>query len=317
MPAENDLTGTPCPACGGQLVAWRTAPGGDPGLAAGRYGLWRCETCGSAVTAGQAPAELHDTGAYRAGEPRLYRVVAPLLRSFDRQRLAMLRAAAPPPGRLLDAGAGRGRFVAAALASGYDASGIEPSARGAGAAAALGLPVRRTGIESADVPASSVDVVTLWHVLEHLDDPAGALAEIGRWLRPSGILLVGVPNLSSWQARAGGDRWYHLDPPRHRVHFTEAGIGKLLRAQGFSVLSTRHLLLEHNPFGMWQSLVSRFTRQPSYLYNLLKRNAPVRSPDLAITLAATALAPVAALAELLAGLAHRGGTIAVLARRAD
>ncbi|MDQ6691296.1 MAG: hypothetical protein M3Z13_00870, partial [Candidatus Dormibacteraeota bacterium] len=75
--------------------------------------------------------------------------------------------------------------------------------------------------------------------------------------------------------------------------------------------------LEHNPFGMWQSLVNRLTRQPSYLYNLLKRNAPVRSRDLAITIAALPLLPVAALAELIAGLCHRGGTIAVLAQRAE
>ncbi|MDQ6608051.1 MAG: class I SAM-dependent methyltransferase [Actinomycetota bacterium] len=317
MPSENDLTGTPCPACGGRLVAWRAVPASEPGLTAGRYELWRCATCGSAVTAGEASPELHETGAYRAGQPRLYRLVTPLLRSFDRQRLAMLRAAAPPPRRLLDAGAGRGRFLAAALAAGYDAFGIEPSARGAGTAAALGLPVRRAGIEAAGLPAASVDVVTLWHVLEHLDNPAVALAEIARWLRPSGILLVGVPNLSSWQARAGADRWYHLDPPRHRVHFTEAGVGELLRGQGFSVVATRHLLLEHNPFGMWQSLVNRLTRQPSYLYNLLKRNAPVRSRDLAITIAALPLLPVAAAAELIAGLLHRGGTIAVLARRTD
>ncbi len=316
MPAASDLTRDACPACGGRLVAWRTVPAAEPGLATQRYALWRCETCGSAVTAGEAPAELHDSGAYRPGEPRLYRFVAPLLRSFDRRRLEILRAGAPPPGRLLDAGAGRGRFLAAARRAGYDAVGIEPSARGADAALALGLPVERIGIEAASIRPASLDVVTLWHVLEHLDDPAGALAAIARWLRPGGTLLIGVPNLSSWQACAGGDRWYHLDPPRHRVHLTEAGVGELLRGHGFSVISTHHVLLEHNPFGMWQSLVNRLTRQPSYLYNLLKRNAPVRSRDLAITIAALPLAPLAALAELIAGLSRRGGTIAVLARRA-
>jgi hypothetical protein len=127
---------------------------------------------------------------------------------------------------------------------------------------------------------------------------------------------VGVPNLASVQARLGGERWYHLDVPRHRVHFTPAGLDDLLRANGFTPVRTHHLLAEHNPFGMWQSLVSRLTTQPSYLYNLLKRNAPVRSPDLAITALALPLAPVAALAELAAGLAGRGGTVAVLARRA-
>jgi hypothetical protein len=67
---------------------------------------------------------------------------------------------------------------------------------------------------------------------------------------------------------------------------------------------------------MWQSLVNRVTRNPSYLYNLLKRNAPIASIDLALTAVALPLVPVAALLELAAGLARRGGTVAALARAA-
>jgi len=241
--------------------------------------------------------------------------VRPALGVFDRQRLSLVRSLAPPPARLLDAGAGRGRFVAAALAAGYDASGIEPSARGVAAARATGAPVTRASIENAHLEPSSFDVATVWHVLEHLENPGPPLSRIREWLRPGGGVLVGVPNLESLQARLAGERWYHLDLPRHRTHFTARGLHELLAACGFEVLGTRHLLLEHNPYGMWQSLVSRVTHAPSYLYNLLKRNAPARSPDLAITLAAVPLAPVAAALELLAGLAGRGGTIAVLARR--
>ena len=78
-------------------------------------------------------------------------------------------------------------------------------------------------------------------------------------------------------------------------------------------LRAHHVLAEHNPFGLWQSAVSRATTTPSWLYHALKRNAPLRSRDAVITAAALPLAPVAALAELAAGLAGRGGTIAVLA----
>jgi SAM-dependent methyltransferase len=258
---------------------------------------------------------LYDEGAYRPVIPRLSRPARPALALFDRRRLALVRALAPPPARLLDAGAGRGRFVLAARAAGHDAFGIEPSARGTAAAAAIGAPVERTGIADAAIDPASLDVVTLWHVLEHVDDPAGALARIAGWLRPGGGLLVGVPNLASLQARLTGQRWYHLEVPRHRTHFTPRGLRELLGAHGFEPLRTRHVLLEHNPFGMWQSLVNFATRNPSYLYNLLKRNAPLCSPDLLITAAALPLAPVAAAAELAAGLARRGGTIAVLARR--
>jgi 2-polyprenyl-3-methyl-5-hydroxy-6-metoxy-1,4-benzoquinol methylase len=269
------------------------------------------------VTLGDVPAGLYASGAYGAGTPRLHRIARPALRRFDGQRLSLVRSLAAPPARLLDAGAGRGRFVAAARAAGYEATGIEPSARGTESAAALGAAVRRATIEQAEIERSSLDVVTLWHVLEHLDDPGGALSRIATWLRPGGALVVGVPNLRSLQARIAGERWYHLDVPRHRVHFTPAGLHELLRSHGFAVIATHHMLLEHNPFGMWQSLVSQLTHQPSYAYNLLKRNAPLRSPDLLISAAALPLAPIAIAIELGAGLAGRGGTIAVLAQRGD
>jgi SAM-dependent methyltransferase len=279
-----------------------------------RFELLRCRACGSAVSAGEPVPELHDAGAYGGGTPRLHALARPILARFDRRRLELVRELAAPPARLLDAGAGRGRFVAAAGAAGYDAFGIEPSVRGTDAAAALGAVVRRAGLEDAVVEHGSVDVATLWHVLEHLEDPAPALDRLHGWLRPGGGLLVGVPNLASWQARLGGGRWYHLDVPRHRVHFTAAGVYALLGRHGFQVLRAEHRLLEHNPFGMWQSAVNRLTRHPSYLYNLLKRNAPLDARDLAVTLAAIPLAPVAAGVEALAARAGHGGTIAVLAR---
>jgi SAM-dependent methyltransferase len=282
-------------------------------VSSGQFELLRCAACGTAVTVGDAEPDVHETGAYGGGAPRLARAALPVLRRFDARRLALL---GPAGGRLLDVGAGRGRFVISARAAGWDAFGIEPSERGASAAVAAGAPVERVTIANAAIPAGSIDAVTVWHVLEHLNDPGAALARIASWLAPGGVLLVGVPNLGSWQARVGGARWYHLDVPRHQVHFTVSGVRALLTRTGFQPDRVEHRLLEHNPFGMWQSLVNRLTASPSYLYNLLKRNTPVTSPDLLITTLALPLAPVAAAIELAAGAAGRGGTVAVLARRA-
>jgi SAM-dependent methyltransferase len=289
-----------CPACGGPLAAWRV-------------GLERCEHCGTAVTTG-APAP-EDPRGYGTERPRLAGVLAPLLSAFDRARLRLLGRVAPPPGRLVDAGAGRGRFVAAARAAGYDAVGIEPSAGAVAVARALyDVELREAGIDGAAF--EGLDAVTVWHVLEHLDDPAAALERIAGWLRPGGGLLVGVPNLASVQARIGGSRWFHLDVPRHRVHFTPAGVRALLERCGFEVVAERHVLLEHNPFGMWQTLVNRVTFTPSWLFRALQRDAPLRVTDAVVTLIALPLVPVAALLELACGLARRGGTVAVVATAA-
>jgi SAM-dependent methyltransferase len=297
-----------CPACGGVLRAWRRVPDNEPGSAATRL-LLRCASCGTGVSAGPAPgfAEAHEAGAYAPGAPRAARAAAPVLRAFDRRRAALLARVAAPPGPLLDVGAGKGRFVAHARAHGWEATGIEPSGRHR-------APwVQQVAIEEHD--ARELGAITLWHVLEHLEDPAGALERLRGWLRPGGGLVVGVPNLDSWQARLGGPRWYHLDLPRHRTHFTARGAARLLERCGFEVVAVEHLLLEHNPFGLWQSVVSRVTPTPSWLYHALKRNAPLRAADAVPTALAVPLVPVAMVAEAVAGLAGRGGTVALLARR--
>ncbi len=292
-----------CPACGAELRPWRRAGDNEPGSAATRL-LLRCPACGTARTSGPAAPDSHETGAYAPGAPRGARMAAPLLRAFDRRRLGLLGDARGP---LLDVGAGRGRFVAHARAHGFpDALGIEPSPRSSAA------HVEAVSLEAATF--ADLGAITLWHVLEHVEDPAAALAQLRGWLRPGGALLVGVPDLDSLQARVGGPRWYHLDLPRHRTHFTARGLRILLERTGFSVVRTEHLLLEHNPFGLWQSAVSRVTPTPSWLYHALKRNAPLRARDAVPTALALPLVPVAMAVEAAAAARGRGGTVAMLAK---
>jgi len=269
--------------------------------------LARCSACGTAVTLAPPPGP----EAYETPSPRLGRVAAPVLARFDRARLSLLGPARG--GSLLDVGAGRGRFVAAAQHAGWAASGIEPSERGVAAAAAVyGVGLERGTVSDA---SGTYDAVTLWHVLEHVEDPGAALAHVASLVAPGGALLVGVPNLASVQARIGGERWFHLDLPRHRTHFTPTGLRALLERHGFTVVREQHTLLEHNPFGLWQTVANRFTRTPSWLFNALKRNAPLAHTDALVTLALLPLAPVAFLAERAFGRLGRGGTIAVVARR--
>jgi 2-polyprenyl-3-methyl-5-hydroxy-6-metoxy-1,4-benzoquinol methylase len=303
----------PCPACGGALSPWRRVPGSEP-EDPGPFELERCGACGTARTVTPAAGGA-EPGGYASSPPRLQRAAAPVLELFARERLALARRAQPPPARLLDVGAGRGRFVAAAARAGYAAVGIEPGPGRAAIARERGAEVQTATLETAEVPSGSVDVVTLWHVLEHVEDPGAALKRVASWLAPGGALVVAVPNLASLQARLGGDAWMHWDLPRHRTHFTPAGLSRLLAAHGLPVQRTRHVLLEHNPFGMWQSLVSRVTREPSLLYRVLARRAPVRGRDLAITAIALPAFPAAAALEAAAGALGRGGTLAAIARR--
>jgi len=176
-----------CPACGGPLAPWISAPASDPAQLGHIYLLLRCGVCGSAVTAGEPEPGLYETGAYRPGTPRMHTLAQPLLAAFDRQRLSLLARLVAPGARVLDVGAGRGRFVSAARAAGYDASGIEPSGRG-------GAAIERVGIEDAQLPGASLDAAVLWHVLEHVPDVRATLSEVARLLRPGGLAMIAVPN---------------------------------------------------------------------------------------------------------------------------
>ena len=102
---------------------------------------------------------------------------------------------------------------------------------------------------------------------------------------------------------------------RQRHHFTQPGERALLERGGFTITAVHQVLVEHNLFGMWQSWLDRFTSIPAYAYNLVKRNVEPNPRDLAITAGIAALAPLAALLEVIAGLAGRGGTMAIVARR--
>jgi SAM-dependent methyltransferase len=312
-----------CPACGrATLTAWRAATPSDPQLAgAGPFGLERCSACGSAATVGDAPDRpaMYEGGTYAPAQGPAARLVGPLRALAERDRLRFVSHLIPGA-RVLEVGAGDGKLVAAMRSAGLDASGIDPSSAACEAAKRAGVDVRRAGIDDAEVAAESLDGVVLWHSLEHLDDPGAALERIRGWLRPAGGLVLAVPNLDSWQARFGGDRWFHQDVPRHRLHLTPAGAAALLERNGYAVERTRHLLVEQNPLGMWQTMLNRLTASRDVAFRLLKRDVgeadrATRARDLGVTaIAGPLLAPVALLAELAAGLARHGGSIVVQAR---
>ncbi len=262
---------------------------------------------------------MYEGGTYAPARGLARRLLAPLRGLAERDRLRFV-SGLEPGSRVLEVGAGDGKLVAAMRGAGLDASGIDPSPAACVAARALGVEVVNVGIDDAELPAGGMDAVVVWHALEHLDEPAEALARIHGWLRPGGALIVAVPNLASLQARLGGDRWFHQDVPRHRVHLTPAGATALLERRGFRVERIRHLLVEQNPLGMWQTMLNRLTGERDFAFRALKRDLGPRTGasrirDWPVTLiGGLLLAPVAVLAELAAGICGRGGSIVVEAR---
>ena len=141
-----------------------------------------------------------------------------------------------PPGRSLDVGAGRGDVSAALVARGWTATIVEPSPSGCAAALARGVDAREGTLATVALEPGAYDAAIFQHSLEHVADPVADLLLVAAALRPGGLLLVTVPNFGSWQARRFGGRWYHLDLPRHRTHFTARGLERALAQAGLEVV---------------------------------------------------------------------------------
>ncbi len=202
----------------------------------GEYGdLLRCERCGSvqqpSLPRGDA---LHDL--YRTMHDEHYLDEEAGRRRTARRLLGMLGGAG---GRLLDVGCGHGLLVDEARAAGWDAEGIELSARAAAYARdRLGLRVAEETL--ADV-SGVFDAIVLADVLEHVDDPLAELDRCVALLAPGGALCVVTPDPASRTARLAGARWWGY-LPAHTVLIPRATLRTLLVERGLSLVEERTLV---------------------------------------------------------------------------
>jgi SAM-dependent methyltransferase len=208
----------------------------------GEWEVVVCGSCGAGVTRPDAgEAELagyypSGYGAYGATQGPLVRLISGAIRgwqAFLRFRtvpLEVLRTL--PAGRALDVGCGRGDLGAALIARGWEVTGVEPSADACEYARGRGIDARRGGVADAGLEAGAYHAAILQHSLEHLTDPVSDLRRVAAALRPGGLLLVTVPHFGGWQRRRFGSRWYHLDLPRHRVHFGPTALRTAIEGAG-------------------------------------------------------------------------------------
>lgn len=145
-------------------------------------------------------------------------------------------------GKLLDIGCGTGEFLREMEKHGWSVAGLEKDEKAAEfAQKQYGLKV--TTLEFSQMPYSenSFDVVTLWHVLEHLYNPLQILRELRTRLKDSGVLVIAMPNINSFDARFYKANWVALDAPRHVQHFVPASLQAFCSASGFEIIQRRQL----------------------------------------------------------------------------
>jgi SAM-dependent methyltransferase len=162
----------------------------------------------------------------------------------------------------LELGCAGGAFLETLRSGGWTVTGIEPSAAAAGRAREKGLDVRVGTLESEALPEAEFDAVFAWMVFEHVHDPANALQQVLRLLKPAGTFVFSVPNFGCWEAAVAGRYWWALDVPRHLQHFTPRILRRVLHDAGFEGVEIVHQRNAFNlvgTFGLW--LIAHFPRR--------------------------------------------------------
>jgi SAM-dependent methyltransferase len=238
-----DAPDQPCLACSATAAPAARIEGSDRlHGGSGAYTVTVCPVCASGTTqpriepAGLAALYPDTYGPYVEADGRVTAVISKAIRSTQ-GRLALRRfplaaTTTRPPGRGLDVGCGRGDLAARFVERGWRMTGVEPSPAACAAARTRGVDAREGTLESVELEPRAYDLVVFQHSLEHTADPCADLERVRAALAPGGVVVVTVPNFGCWQARRFGDRWYHLDLPRHRTHFTANGLQRLFDRVG-------------------------------------------------------------------------------------
>jgi 2-polyprenyl-3-methyl-5-hydroxy-6-metoxy-1,4-benzoquinol methylase len=149
-----------------------------------------------------------------------------------------------PQGKILDIGCATGDFLAYFKNKGWDTTGIEPDVD------AKAMAIENHQIDVRDEAAldsfepEQFDVITMWHVLEHVYTLQERVAQLKRLLKKDGLLVIAVPNPASYDAKYYGKYWAAYDVPRHIYHFTRKDISLLFSQQNFKISKVKPMVFD-------------------------------------------------------------------------
>ncbi len=160
---------------------------------------------------------------------------------------------------ILDIGAGTGDFLKKGIEENWKISGVEPNEIARDIAKEKGVDLEK---DLEHLPEQKYDVITLWHVLEHLPNLENQIKKIITKLKPNGYLFVAVPNYKSYDAQKYKHHWAAYDTPRHLWHFSQNSISKLFNNYKLKVVNTKPMYFD----SFYVSLLSEKykTGRPNY-----------------------------------------------------
>lgn len=231
-----------CPWCGSnkaQINLWLK----DEFLTKKDFHICECLNCGLLYTMPRPSKE--KIGAYYKSDeyyshqenkkgfvPRLYEAI----KKINLKHKFRLASRDLPVGKLLDIGCGVGDFLHVAENKGWQCTGVEPSeeAREIARQRIKGDLLYSEDLEQ--LPDQSFDLITMWHVLEHVDDLKWQVAQLQRLIKPNGRIVIAVPNYRSYDGRFYNAYWAAYDVPRHLNHFNRTVLTKMFKTSGLSLV---------------------------------------------------------------------------------
>lgn len=246
MENYKDIT---CPNCQGDSFQ-KKATCKDYFVTGELFDICECRTCKFTLTA--YPPKPSEIGNYYKSETyishsntskglinKIYHIVRNYMIN-KKVRLAM-KATALKAGNHLDVGAGIGIFAHAMQEKGWKTEGIETSLDAREEAKKLhGLTLNDADYWN-EIPDGSKDLITLWHVLEHIPNLADTWENFRRVLKEKGTLIIAVPNPSSYDANVYKSEWAAYDVPRHLWHFTPKSLESMAEKHGFKLTEIRRM----------------------------------------------------------------------------
>ncbi len=244
-----------CPVCGhtkhAVLFSSANRHGRHLQEPAATFQIAACEDCGlmgpSDIVADHTyfqtyyPDGYHDDVSDHGLLARAWGYLSRVLTSSKMQTLLRFSTATTGRRTLLDIGCGPGNFLSQLDRTVFEPHGLEPVAEAVNAAQKRGLAVLQGDVLVSALGEAKYDIVTLWHVLEHIAQPDVALTRIHAALKEQGIVVIATPNTRSLACRMGREYWFHLDAPRHLHLFNEGNLSRLLEKNGFKVVHRAYL----------------------------------------------------------------------------
>jgi 2-polyprenyl-3-methyl-5-hydroxy-6-metoxy-1,4-benzoquinol methylase len=177
--------------------------------------------------------ESEDYISHTDGKRSLFEKVYQIVKGIALRKKLNLINSISEKGKLLDIGAGTGDFLTVARKDNWNVTGIEPNEKAKSIA-------EKKGVSFADdvktLDNNSFDVITMWHVLEHVPNLEEYISELKRLIKPNGIIIIAVPNFKSFDANYYKEYWAAFDVPRHLWHFSKTAIQKLFAKQDLKLV---------------------------------------------------------------------------------